>query len=357
MRHIALLLFSLAVLPLWAQEAPQTILRHDNYLVFVGNAGETVKIAATSIPRGAYQDDLQVKIIDRDSRVVLEQSVPVGTSAEIAYQVKTPGLHVVGTVTGQSLATVRVVGKPFGLVAWEKTTLWICGGMAPQYFMVPAKSKKVEVYVTSDVTTEGATVKIVQPDGKVALEKTDDFDTRTKLEAPVPTGMDAQAWSLVVEKPNAPGLIFDDVEVYLGRNLPPYLCEKPEWLAEFLAAGHVDEQIIERVPLKTQSLSKGAAFTTTFTLAALPQAKLVALRTTAQDVDYPTEGTFTVNGQGKYQIPTTGDGATAVVTTLIKPEHLRVGENTIEFKHDDSGSSAMGLSETELIFGNAIQVE
>lgn len=359
MRNIALFMLSMMVLPLAAQQPPSpTILRHDNYLVFVGEAGETVKIAATSAGRGGFQDDLRIKIIDRDSRLVHEQSVPVGTSAEISYQVKTPGLHVVGTATGQSLATVSLVGKASGLVAWEKTTLWTCGGMAPHYFMVPAKCKKVEIFVVSDVTSEGATVKIVQPDGQVALEKTDDFDKLTKLEVPVPAGMDGQPWLLRVEKPaETTGLILDDVEVYLGRGLPPYVCEKAEWLAEFIAAGHVDEEIVERVPLKGSSLRNGGTVTVNFTLAAIPQTKLVALRVAASDVDYPTEGTFTVNGEGKYFVPTTGDGTMAVVTTIIKPEHLRVGENVIEFKHDDSGSSAMGLSELELIFGNAIRAE
>lgn len=343
----------LLALPALAQ---QTILRHDNYLVFMGNENETVKLEVAAMARPPYQEDAQVSILDSTSHTVLEQAVPVGKTVTLEYKVQTPGLHAVGITTGQSLATARLLDKPFGLVAWEKTTLWICGAIAPQYFLVPQACKQFDLYVAATVTTEGAAIKVLRPNGQVALEQEGDFDERTRLQVEVPEGMDNQPWSLVITDAADEKLILDDVEIYLGRMLPPYLCEQADWPAQ-LATAIGEEKISQRVPLKNVNLRDGGTATLEFTLDAILQTKMVALRGMGQDVDYPEEGTFTVNGQGEYAIPVTGDGVTTQVTTMLKAEHLQVGLNVLELKHDNRGSGNLGFSQVELLFGDDIHLE
>ncbi len=345
----------LAALPALAGE---TRLRHDNYLAFVGEQGEQVNLAVTSIARTIYHEDLSIAILDRQSRRVLEQVVPLGTGGTIPYTVETAGLHAVAVRSGQPLCTARLVNRPFALVAWEGAPLWICGACARQFFFVPQGCKRFDLFVTADVTGEGATLKVLSPDDAIAVDKTDDFDKLTRVEVAVPAGMDGRPWAFTLENPQQGKLVLDDVEIYLGKQLPPYLCEDPAWLALFTDRHPgAAEKISARVPLKGASLQGGKPVELRFSLASVPAARMAALRGTATDVDYPGEGTFTLNGKGPYCIPVTGDGATQGFTVTVKPGDLVAGENVIVFSHDNRQSSAMGLAELAVLIGDEIVVE
>jgi hypothetical protein len=188
------------------------------------------------------------------------------------------------------------------------------------------------------------------------VDRSEDFDEPTRVKVEVPAGMDGQAWSFGLDKPESDKLFLDDVQIFLGRGLPPYLCEKPEWLADFISGAQA-ESISERVALPNASLRDGGTVEVKFALPRVPQAKMVALRALAGDVDYATEGAFTVNGKGPYTIPETGDSVTTTITVPLKREDLRAGDNVIVFKHDNRQSTAMSLSQMELLFGDSIQTQ
>jgi len=353
MRLLLPLLLVAVALPLQAQD---TILRHDCYLAFTGQKGETASFAARSLPRASYHDDVRLLALDSQSREVADQVVPLGTEAKMDVPLQTEGLHVLAVTTGQPVAVVRRTNGPFALVASEQTPLNICGGFARHYFFVPKGLKQFQIGVSADVTGEGARLGLWSPDGKAVVDLEDDFDTLQRLRVDVPAGTDNQPWAITVSKPQDPKLVLDDVLLWLGRGLPPYLCEQPEWLAAFMGS-QKPEQVSLRVPLKNLSLTQGGTFTVKFALAAVPQAKMAALRAVAQDVDYPSEGTFSLNGSKPYAFPLTGDGGSLLVTVLLKPEDLRAGENVLEFRHDNRASSAMGLTQMEIIAGDEIHLE
>jgi hypothetical protein len=342
-----------AALPLQAED---TILRHDNYLAFTGQKGEAVGFDARSIPRAPYHEDLQLLVLDSESREVHDQVVPVGTEAKVSVPLETEGLHVLAVSSGQPLAVVRRNNGPFALVAWEQTPLNICGSFAKHYFFVPKGLNKFEIGVTADVTGEAARLGIWSPDGQAAVDLEDDFDKLQRIKVDVPEGTDGQAWALTLTKPQDPQFILDDVLLWLGRGLPPYLCEQPEWLATFVGEMK-PEEVSLRVPLKNVSLTNGATVTVKFSLETVPDAKMVALRAVAQDVDYPTEGTFALNGSEPYALPLTGDGASLLVTVMLRPADLKAGENVLQFRHDNRASTGLGLTEMELIAGNFIHPE
>jgi len=346
--------FALALAP--PSFGQETRLRHVNYLAFLGAAGEEVQIGVKSIPRDPYKDNLGVLVLDPRSRAVLEETVPLGAERVLKYKVETPGLHVTGTMTGETLCTARLVDKPFALIAWREAPLWICGSCARQYFTVPKGRKQVDLFVWASVTSEGATVKVLGPDDQVLLEKTDDFDQETKLTIPVPEGLDGQPWSFTLENPGQAKLFLDDVQVYLGQSLPPYLCEDPAWLEALTGRPRfAEEKIAVRIPLKAVGLSDGATVRLTFQLDSVPAAKMAALRVTAQDADYAREGSFTLNGKEPYLIPVTGDGAVETFTIMLRIEDLVAGENVLEFKHDNRASAGMWLTEMELLIGDDIR--
>ena len=336
-------------------QAAETILRHDNYLAFNGEAGETAKVAVRSIERPPYQEDARAILLDSASRRVLEQTIPLGTSATLSCPLGKSGLYVLGVTTGQALATVTPQGRPFALIAREQVPLWICGACVRQYFLVPPGLSRVTLFLMADVTGEGARLRVMGPDEAVLLDRTDDFDRNTSVEVAVPPGCDGRPWSFTLDKPEGGKLVLDDVQVYLGRALPPYLCEQPDWLKLFVTAGAV-EQITKRLSLPNAALRDGGEVTTRFPLDALPQAKMVVLRAVADDVDYPTEGSFTVNGHGPYTIPETGDAVATLVNIPLKADDLRVGENVLVFKHDNRQSMAMGLTQVELLVGDDIKL-
>lgn len=350
---LAIIFFAMSLVPKSALGAQETILRHENYLAFIGQQAENISFVVKSLPRSAYCEDLRLFILDRDSRRTLEQIIPLGGEMKLDYTVKTEGLHVLGVHSGQPLAVVRRLAGPFGLIAWEKTPLHICGGFARHYFYVPPGMKEFTIGVCADVTGEGARLAVWGPKGELVFEKEDDFDRPELITVPVAAGAAAQPWALTLSQPRNSRLVFDDVRLWLGRGLPPFLCERPEWLPAFIET-QPSEQISFRQPLPDVSLQAGKSVRVTFTLEAIPQEKMAALRGLAQDVDYPREGMFSLNGSAPYMIPVTGDGETAPVTIIIRREDLKVGENVLEFKHDAQASAAMGLRQLEFIAGDLI---
>lgn len=354
MRKLAFTL--LALLPVLPAVGQETLLRHQNYLAFNGTAGEAVKLVTRALPRAPYHEDLQLLLLDSGSRRVLEETVPVGSSRDLDYPVATTGLHVLSLSSGQCLATARTADRPFALLASQRVPLWICGSCARQYFLVPAGFTSFDLYLQAEVTGEGARLRVWQPDGSVAVDRSEDFDASTRIRVPVPKGQDGQPWAFTLDKPEDGKLVLDDVQLYLGRELPPYLCEQAEWPAGFVTTGE-REQISRRVPLALSGLRDGRTTTVTFTLEAVPAVKMAALRALAGDVDYATEGTFTLNGHGPYAIPETGDGTVLQVTVPLKPADLQAGENTLVFKHDSRQSSGMTLAEVEVLFGDSISTD
>lgn len=333
-----------------------TRLRHENFVAFVGQPGRTVTLQVESVKHAHYADPTIVTILDPDSRIVAVERVGLGRTETFTYTCAKAGLHVVAVSCGWTLAGISLGDQPCAYVAWHGTRLQLCRDIRRLYFLVPAQRTSFDLSVMSDVTGEGAAVKIYAPDGSVALDEQGDYDEETKLTVPVAAGQAGQVWSVAFEAPTQPGLNLDDLTVYLGRGLPPYLSETPEGARALGDRGdRANESLALTLKLPTSSFRNGATTTTEFDLPHKPRTKLAALRVTAQDVDYPNEAVYYLNGHGPYPIPLTGDGATDQFTILLDPAVVLAGRNVLELRHDNRQSSAVGIHELLLLLGDEIQ--
>jgi len=343
----------------WAQE-PQTVLRHDNFLVFDGRIGETVQIPVTSIRRGpTYVEDLLVEVIDPSSERTLRRVVPLGTSQVIEYPVRADGLHAVRISSGWNPATARIEGKPWATVAWQDVPMSIVGAIATQYFRVPGGVESFRVSLVANVTGEGAAVRVLGPDGAVVLEETGDFDQLQTFDVGVPAGADDATWSLTVTDPGQAGLNLDDVTLYVGGHIPPLLTEDPAW-AELFAAGeeYQPDEIDATVEVSpgSRSLRSGESATLTWEMAAVPAGKVVALRVTGRDVDYARELVVSLNGGEPFAIPMTGNETSDTFTLLLEPGQLRAGANTLVLTQDPGGGSmAVAFADVQILVGDRIK--
>ena len=339
-----------------------TRLRYDSFLVFKAKQGETVRAVVHSLPKAefVYKDEARVIVLDSTSRRIEDMQIALGQRRVISYRAGTTGLHVLCVQSGNNVVHAWVEGRPWTVVARQEAPLHISGACDAWHFAPPAGLNELSVFVHARVKGEAAIVKITDPDGNVALEREGDFDAATALKIGVPSGTDGRAWRIDVLDPGKPSFALDDVTVWLGRELQPLLCLKPEWLEAFRGImGYPPEKISRRVLVSDESLSlrKDTPRTVRFRLDKIPSSRLVALRARATDVDYGREAPLKLNGE-KLFLPVTGDGVTADVTVEVPRTALRTGENVIHLAQDPVGGSGVySVKHLELLFGEAINFE
>ena len=342
--------------------SPATRLRYDSFLVFKASQGETVQAVVHSLPKAkfVYQDEARVIVLDSASRWIEDTRVALGQRRAISYRAGTTGLHALCVQSGNNVVHAWVEARPWAVVARQEAPLHISGACDAWHFAPPAGLDEFSVFIHASVKGEAAIVKITDPDGNVALEQEGDFDAATALKISVLGGADGRAWRIDVLDPGKPGFALDDVTVWLGRELQPLLCLKPEWLDAFDGImGYPPEKISHRVLISDESLSlrKDTPRTVRFQLDHIPSSRLVALRARATDVDYGREAPLTLNGV-KLFLPVTGDGVTADVTVEVPRTALKAGENVVHLAQDPVGGSGVySIKRLELLFGEAINFE
>lgn len=355
---LMLLLFGSALMA-GAQEQPQTVLRHDSFVAFRADAGETVRIAVQSIQRGTtYGTPMTVSIINPRSDVVLRRTVALNSSEVISYPVELGGLHVARIQTGWNTGTVEVLDRPWALVAWQRVPVNICGHMRPQYFFVPDYLEKVRLALSASVTGEGALVQVRDPEGQVVFAEEGDFDNERQIEIAAAATARGKVWSLTVERPAAPQLVLDDVQLYLGAGLPPYLAERPQWLTDFVSGEQYQPDLIERtiaVP-GGGAIPQGQSITLSWPMDELPEDRVYALRLTANDVDYVNEVAAVLNGGEPFYVPMTGNAVTETFTLRLDRSQLVRGQNTLTLTQNPAGgSSTVVVKDVQVLIGTRIR--
>ncbi len=322
-----------------AQEAP-TILRHDNYLAFHADAGDDVPIAVTATARGSMS------------------GIPLGASETINFRAELTGLHVARVEVGWNLGSVEILDRPWALVAWARVPVNICGAMRPQHFFVPEYLDTIALVLSASVTGEGALFSVYDAEGNTVYQKEDDFDQQERVEIEVPEGAGGSAWSLTLAEPAAENLYLDDVQIHLGRGLPPYLCEQAEWVEEFVQDEEYQADIIAQTIEVGNggSIRSGESMTLTWEMDEPAEGTVCALRLTATDVDYVNEVAASLNGDEIFYLPVTGDAATETFTLPLAREQLVGGENTLVLTQNPAGgSSAVQVRNVQALVGERIR--
>ncbi|HCA46307.1 MAG TPA: hypothetical protein DEP45_02790 [Armatimonadetes bacterium] len=357
---LVLVLAASALTPCLAQDLPETLLRHDNFLVFDGHAGETITIELESIPKASYLygDDLLVEVIDPASERPLRELVPVGSTVSLEYPVTMDGTHAVRLASGKNTVRAQISSAPWALVAWQNVPVNISGAMSPLFFKVPADVEQFSVSLVADVTGEAAEVTVLGPDGTVVANEVGDYDTPGTITVAVPEGADDAIWELRITDPADGDLNLDDVQFYLAGRVPPFLSPNRDDVEVFAVGEQYQPDLVDvTVPVSgRQSLGAGESATVTWRMNALPEDKLYALRITGNDVDYPRELTVCINGGEAIAVPVTGNATTDTFTLHIPREILRVGENTMVLTQDPSGgSNTVAAEESAILIGDRIR--
>jgi len=215
-------------------EEPPLLLRHTNYVVALAAAHQplTAQLACVRHSYTTYEDSLRLRLIDDQNEEVLAREFLPEEKGQVSYRPLRSGLHLLVLDSGWNLATVRV-NVPFALVAHQRCPLQFVRRPPRLYFYVPSGRRTFSLFVGSSVTGEGLRLVVYAPNGQVVCTEDGDFDKTTKLPLTVPPGAEGKVWSLAVLPPQTAGLVLDDVLLYLGENLPPYLCLQANWAEMF----------------------------------------------------------------------------------------------------------------------------
>ena len=216
--------------------------RHTNYIALAGEKGKKISMRLECIQRGRSADWLVYRLIDPNSeRIALGPygppvwcgEIPPGESAATSFTPKQSGLYVYEIGSGLNLTTIKIERAPWAIVALERPRLHTVKAIERLYFYVPKGLKRFNIFVNTTATGEGLAIKIFSPADVLVEEEEVDYDGTKRIEIKVPEGADGKAWGLSILKPKAPGLTLDDAQLYLGRELAPYLAKKPEWALSF----------------------------------------------------------------------------------------------------------------------------
>ncbi len=203
--------------------------RHTNYIAFAGEKGKKISMRLECIQRGRSADWLVYRLIDPNNERIALGEIPPGESAATSFTPKQSGLYVYEIGSGLNLTTIKIERAPWAIVAVERPRLHTVKAIERLYFYVPKGLKRFNIFFNTTATGEGLAIKIFSPADVLVKEEEVGYDSTKRLEIKVPQGTDGKAWGLSILKPKAPDLTLDDVQLYLGRELAPYLAKKPEW--------------------------------------------------------------------------------------------------------------------------------
>ena len=94
----------------------------------------------------------------------------------------------------------------------------------PLYFWVPPGAEQFTLVVKTGGGVEGCNLKIVNPDGEVAIEQE---NAEGNYEVQVPEAQRGKPWRVEITRPTTG--VFEDVEIHL-EGCPPYYALSPDQL-------------------------------------------------------------------------------------------------------------------------------
>lgn len=224
-----------ALLALTAGAGGETpTLRRLNYIALEPATDVAHEITVVCKSHGSqYQDIVRCRLIGADGAVISEERadpgsrlrlpVPKGRGQRLALEINSGwNAGIADIPSGLPWACSARIGQPMQTV----------GEWGPLYFFVPDGTSKVALWINAGVPREAAHLVVRDPDGRVALDREDDFDERTKIELPVTPSQTGKPWSVSLIRCGRRGWHTDDVAFELGDNVPGLLAPRPEWAVQ-----------------------------------------------------------------------------------------------------------------------------
>ncbi len=226
---------ALMVAGLLAAGPKQPLLRHTNYVAWEGTPGQTTALRLRCQAHGysSYADELIARAIGPDGAEIDVDAVSPGQEGALRVTPRAAGTHLLQLRSGWNLAVLNLPDCPHAYVATDRVPLQTVREFGPLFFYVPEGTTKFTLRLSASVKGEGLLLRVLDPQGQVALEREGDFDDPEKVTVTVGPGQAGRAWSLALHPPKAAGLNLDDVMLSLLPPLAPYLSERAEWAERF----------------------------------------------------------------------------------------------------------------------------
>ena len=213
-------------------------LRGTHFVVYAVTAGEQVSmtISPRAVPK-AQAVSPGYEIVDHRSRVVLRNSA-VDQQVEVRYRAEADGLNALVLKARRAWCHVDPGDRPVMIRAADDRPLHHKGRKGPLYFLVPKRCRRFHISILCPDKREGATVRVLDPTGRVVFEETDWFHKVRRATIDAPPAHRGRVWAFCSDSAKRVGKPYgwDDVVIGLGRQVPPFVSTKPEWLLSVLRA-------------------------------------------------------------------------------------------------------------------------
>ena len=184
------------------------------FFVWVGSAGR-LAFDVTHVPVGSDPAGCRLAVADAQGKVVRSSEMARGATQAVSLRNLPEGLYGVAVDPGNGAFKINFRNRYVVLEAREAHPF--CTSLSPRHFLVPPGTKAFTVHVDAPGGTEVVDVTLIDPAGKVVLEKKGFFgkeDFRVKV-APGTHGV----WRL-------DATASEDAKIALS-GVPPYLATEP----------------------------------------------------------------------------------------------------------------------------------
>jgi len=196
-----------------------------HFFIFDVKPGEQVSAVLAPARSRAEYGPISYEVIDGKSRMLIDPRDTDGKTV-VSFTAARDGGDVAVLIVrgGRNWYALVSPEHPCIVRASRNQPAHVTGDTRPFHFYVPPGTKSFRIFVACDSPREGATVRILRPDGTEAALMTDQFDRPRAVSVRNPDG-GAGVWAIRLEHPRRHGADFalDDVVLYLGKNIPPFL--------------------------------------------------------------------------------------------------------------------------------------
>lgn len=232
----SLSVFALCLALVAGAAAETPTLRHLNYLALEPDPVRDVELRVSCTQAAPqYLDSLCCRLVNGQGFVVASSEATPGQTLKLGIPADAHKTRMVLEIASSQNAAVAnfPTNLPWALVARPSQPLKTIREWGPLYFFVPTGTKKITFWIHASAPREAAHLVLRDPDGKLALDREDDFDANTRIDCVVPKPHAGKAWALSLERCTRKGLYTDDVTLELSDSLPGLLSPRPDWAMRF----------------------------------------------------------------------------------------------------------------------------
>ena len=218
-------------------------LRGAHFVVYTVKAGETVRLDLTPrILKNRRSALPAYEVIDHRSAPALPKTV-FDKPVSLSYKAAADGLNALVVTGHRNWYRVDSRGRPTMVCARQRRPLHFRGRDFPIYFLVPKDAKGFRLFITCPDRREGATLRVLDPDGTKVFEETDWYHKTRRVAIKAPPRHRGRVWSFRTANPREIGKPYslDDVVVCFDAGIPPFVAtDRGNLVAVLLASGEVD---------------------------------------------------------------------------------------------------------------------